>query len=76
MGTDKSTMPDPIFDIGKVPSLPHCVIHKREYRTDAKWHYAIINNYNSYGSGWADEDWIIAQIAKQRNYESRFKPTP
>lgn len=61
---------DPIFDLGPVPQLPHCRIIEREYQ-QGKWHYGIINNYNAYGSGWADEDFIIAEITK----EQKKKPT-
>lgn len=54
-------IPDPIFELGKVPFIPHCVLIARKYEKD-KWVYAIQNNYNSYGSGWGDEDFIISQI--------------
>lgn len=59
------TQTDPIFELGPVPRLEHCIIQKREYR-DGKWQYGIINNYNPYGSGWADEDFIISEIAKEK----------
>jgi hypothetical protein len=61
------SIPDPIFELTKVPGIPYCTLWKREYRKDGKWYYAIINSYNSYGSGWANEDWIIEQIAKYGN---------
>jgi hypothetical protein len=54
--------PSPIFEIGKVPKLPHCVIKDRHY-DGVKWNYYIYNQYNSYASGWGDEDFIIQQIA-------------
>lgn len=53
----------PIFQLGKVPKIPHCDIQERQYR-DGKWHYFICNNYNAYASGWADEDQLIEQIKK------------
>lgn len=62
-----AAVPDPIFELGKVPELPHCEIQQREYR-DGKWHYAIRNNYNPWGSGWGDEDWIIEQVTKAQGH--------
>lgn len=56
---------DPMFEIGKVPNLPHCEIQKREYREE-KWYYAIRNNYNPWGSGWLDEDALIIEIGKYK----------
>lgn len=61
-----ATAPTPIFKLGSVPSLPHCELQKREYRNDGKWWYFISNNYNSYASGWGDEDFIIEEIAKHK----------
>jgi len=58
------TTPSPIFEIGRVPCLPHCELQEREYRKDGKWYYFVRNNYNPWGSGWADEDYIIGQITK------------
>lgn len=55
--------PESIFEIGHVPKLPYWDIQKKEYR-DGKWYYAIRNTYNPWGSGWADEDYIIEQINK------------
>lgn len=62
---------DPIFEVGRVPNLPHCEIQQREYR-NGKWHYAIRNNYNPWGSGWADEDFIISEIAKAKKPATTF----
>jgi hypothetical protein len=59
-------MTEPIFELGKVPFLPHCEIQSREYKKDGKWYYAIRNNYNPYGSGVADEDWVIQQVEKAK----------
>lgn len=61
---------DPIFELGPVPLIPHCHIIEREYR-EGKWHYGINNSYNSYGSGWADEDFIIAEVTKEQQKKPR-----
>lgn len=66
-----SAVPSPIFELGRVPCLPHCELQQREYRKDGKWYYAIRNNYNPWGSGWADEDWIIGQITKEQERVAR-----
>ena len=63
--------PEPIFELGAVPMLPHCKIIEREYRKDGRWYYGIINSYNAYGSGWADEDWIISQVTKEQQRVAR-----
>lgn len=65
---------DPIFEIGPVPHLPHCNIIEREYR-EGQWHYGIINSYNAYGSGWADEDFIISEVTKEQQLKSPGKTT-
>lgn len=52
---------EPIFGYGKIPYLPHMFIQAREWRED-KWWYFLQNNYNPWGSGWGDEDFIISQI--------------
>lgn len=54
-------MPDPIFEIGPVPQLKHCEIQDRKQK-NGQWKYFIRNNNNPWGSGWADEDFIINQI--------------
>ncbi|MFS0489920.1 hypothetical protein [Leadbetterella byssophila] len=66
-----AAVPSPIFELGVVPLLPHCKIIEREYRKDGKWHYGIINSYNGYGSGWADEDWVIGQVIKEQQRVAR-----
>lgn len=55
---------EPLFKLGKVPALEHCEIQQIEKQKDGKYRYAIRNNYNPWGSGWADEDWIVEQISK------------
>ena len=58
-------MVNSIFEIGKVPFLPHCYIQEKKYE-NGKWKYAIRNNYNPWTSGWADEDWLIKIIQKAK----------
>lgn len=62
----KLSEPTPIFELGKVPKLPHCIIQDRHY-DGKKWNYYIYNQYNSYASGWGDEDFIINEIKKLKN---------
>lgn len=64
MSEVKTQTVDPIFELGKVPKMEHCVLQERQYRKDGKWYYFIRNNYNPWCSGWGDEDFIINQIAK------------
>lgn len=52
---------DPLFKIGKVPKIPHCLIQDMHY-DGREWNYYIYNQYNSYASGWATEDKLIQQI--------------
>jgi len=59
------SIPDPIFQLGKIPSLPHCIIQSRQW-DGRDWKYFLYNSYNSYASGWGTEDFIIEQISKEK----------
>ncbi len=59
---------EPIFSIGDVPKLPHCKIQERKFDGN-NWVYFILNTNNPWGSGWADEDFIIAQIKEVTPHE-------
>jgi hypothetical protein len=65
-GVRRNNMIQPIFELGKVPFLPHCTIQKREYKKDGRWYYFIHNSYNANCSGLADEDWIVEQVEKAK----------
>lgn len=51
----------PLFTIGKVSFISHCNIIESKY-VENQWNYFIVNEYNSYGSGWLNEDEIITKI--------------
>ncbi len=56
---------DPIFNLGRVPYIPHCEIQQREFR-DREWHYFIQNNYSPIASGWITEDRLMEQISDNK----------
>ena len=64
----RGTTVDPMFQSGRVPSLPHCEIQERE-EDRGGWRYYIYNHYNVYASGWASEDFIISEIGKSKHHE-------